>query len=74
MIDEHDLVILTGDLPALGLKSGDIGTVVFVHRDGAAYEVEFTTIGGSTLGVETLRADQVRKAGAREILHSRAIA
>ena len=71
---ELELVILTRDLPALGLKTGDVGTVVFVHRDGAAYEVEFTTMDGGTIGVETLRADEVAKADARHVLRSRAIA
>jgi hypothetical protein len=74
VINEHDLVILTRDLPSLGLKAGDVGTVVFIHGEGAGYEVEFTTMTGDTLGVETLRPDQLRKARAREVLHSRAIA
>ena len=66
MINEHDLVILTGELPSLGLKAGDVGTVVHVYRDAAAFEVEFTTMTGDTLGVETLRSDQLRRAGAHE--------
>jgi hypothetical protein len=74
MIKEHDLVILTRDLPSLGLKAGDVGTVVFVHRNDEAYAVEFVTMTGETLGVEVLEPDQLRKAGAREVLHSRAVA
>ncbi len=71
MIEELDLIILTCDLPALGLKVGDVGTVVFVHGDGAGYEVEFATMTGDTLGVETLLPDQLRKAIDREIPHGR---
>jgi hypothetical protein len=53
-INELDRVVLTSDLPAHGLKSGDIGTVVLVHQGGAGYEVEFCTLDGSTIGVFTL--------------------
>jgi hypothetical protein len=74
VIEELDLVILTSDLPSLDLKAGNIGTVVLVHGDGVGYEVEFVTMTGDTLGVETLSPDQLRKAVEREILHSRAIA
>jgi hypothetical protein len=45
-----------------------------VHRNDEAYAVEFVTMTGETLGVEVLEPDQLRKAGAREVLHSRAIA
>ena len=37
-IKEHDCVVLTTDLPKEGLKAGDVGTVVHIHGDGAAYE------------------------------------
>ena len=33
MIKEHDCVVLTSDLPSEGLLSGDVGTVVHVHRN-----------------------------------------
>jgi hypothetical protein len=36
MINEHDCVVLTQDLPDEGLKAGDIGTVVHIHEGGAA--------------------------------------
>jgi hypothetical protein len=31
MINEHDCVVLTSDLPSEGLLSGDVGTVVHIH-------------------------------------------
>jgi hypothetical protein len=34
--------------------------VVCVHANGAAYEVEFMSLDGHTIGVETLFADQLR--------------
>ena len=30
MIEEHDCVVLTSDIPAQGLQAGDVGTVVHV--------------------------------------------
>jgi hypothetical protein len=35
---------------------------VLVHSEGRRYEVEFMTLDGETIGVSTLRADQVRQA------------
>ena len=54
MIKEHDCVVLTGDLPAEGLKAGDLGTVVHIHKEGLAYEVEFVTLTGQTVAVVTV--------------------
>ena len=44
------------------------------NRDGAAYEVEFVTLGGETIAVVTLSADAVRPITGREIAHARAVA
>lgn len=74
MINEHDRVVLTQDLPDEGLKAGDIGTVVHIHEKGAAYEVEFMTLAGETICVTTLLANQVRPIARREIAHVREIA
>lgn len=73
MINEHDYAVLTQDLPEYGLKEGDIGTVVLIHRGGEGYEVEFMTMGGETVAVVTLLASQVRPIGAKEIAHVRAL-
>ena len=43
---ERDLVVLTHPVAAHGLEAGDIGTIVHVYQDGAAYEVEFVTAEG----------------------------
>lgn len=71
MLQEHASVVLTQSLPVTGLEAGDVGVVIHVHRNGAAYEVEFLSLDGSTLAVETLRADQVRAASRRDIPHVR---
>jgi Domain of unknown function (DUF4926) len=73
MIKELDLVVLTRDLEAERLAAGDVGTVVLVHRDGAAYEVEFMTLAGETVAVVTVDAADVRPVAAREIVHARAV-
>ena len=74
MIAEHERVVLTTNVPAEGLESGDVGTVVHVYKDGLAYEVEFTTLDGKTAAVATLEATQVRPVGNREITHARQLA
>ncbi len=74
MINELESVVLTEDIPDLGLKSGDIGTVVLVHRGGEGYEVEFVTLDGETVAVISLSANQVRTIRGRELAHARALA
>jgi hypothetical protein len=71
MIKEHERIVLKSDLPAEGLKAGDVGTVVHVYRDGLAYEVEFTMLDGDTAAVVTVEAAHVRPVHKREITHSR---
>lgn len=71
---ELDRIVLTTHLPDNGLKAGDIGTVVLVHGDGVGYEVEFVSLDGETVAVVSLRADQVRPIGRREIAHARPLA
>jgi len=73
-IQELDTVILTRDIPQQKLRKGDVGTVVLVQRDGAAYEVEFVMLGGETLALVTLPADAVRAITGREIAHVREVA
>lgn len=74
VIRELDEVVLTCDLPEQKLAAGDIGTVVLVHGEGRGYEVESMTLDGETIGVSTLRAEQVRQAHADEIAHARPMA
>ncbi len=70
MIKEHDRIVLKTDLPADGLEAGDVGTVVHLYADGAAYEVEFTTLDGNMAAVVTVAAAQVRPVQKREITHA----
>jgi hypothetical protein len=45
-----------------------------VHRNAAGYEVEFTELGGDTIAVVTLMANQVRPVHAGAIAHMRELA
>ena len=74
MMKEHERIALRTDIPAAGLKAGDVGTVVHIYKDGKAYEVEFVTLEGKTAAVVTLEADQVRSVNPREIPHARDLA
>lgn len=71
MIREHDCVVLTQDLPDEGLQTGDIGTVVHIHQEGAGYEVELMTLAGETVTIATLLPPQVRLIAKRDIAHVR---
>ena len=73
-INELDPVALTRDLPAHGLKRGDVGTAVLVHGGGAAFEVEFVGYDGRTVALLTLERDQVRQLQSGDIPHVRELA
>ena len=74
MIHEHDCIVLTQDIGDEGLKAGDVGTVVHIHPDAAAYEVEFMTLTGQTLAVTTVLPTQIRPVSARDVSHVRELA
>jgi hypothetical protein len=74
MIKEHERVVLKSPVPSEGLEAGDVGTVIHVYRDGAAYEVEFTTLEGNTAAVVTVESSEVRPVNHREITHARELA
>ena len=71
MLEEHDRVVLTDDVPDPGLKAGDVGTIVHVHRDGEAFEVEFLTLDGHTAAVATVPSAQVRPVTGADIARAR---
>jgi hypothetical protein len=70
MIREHDTLVLASDLPDIGLKAGDVCTVVLVYR-ARGCEVEFMTLDGESLAVVSLSMD--RPIRNREIAHARQI-
>lgn len=54
-----DVVVLTRDLPAQGLKRGDLGAVVDL-RGPEAIVVEFVAASGRTEALVTLGPDDIR--------------
>ncbi len=42
-----------------------------IHKDGAAYEVEFVTLAGRTVAVATVGASDLRPVGNRDISYVR---
>jgi hypothetical protein len=56
---ELDTVVLIRDLPANGLREGDLGAVVDTH-DPDALDVEFVTASGRTQALVTLHESDVR--------------
>ena len=70
-INELDAVALTCDLPEHGLVRGDVGTVVLVHGNGKAFEVEFVGYDGHTVALLTLERAQVRSLKNHDIPHAR---
>ena len=73
-IKELDAVALRCDLPEHRLTRGDVGTVVLVHDNGAAFEVEFVGYDGHTVALLTLELNQVRPLQSNDIPHARELA
>lgn len=51
--------MLKRPLPELALEAGDLGTVVLVHDDGRAFDVEFLNANSDSLGMVTLTRDAI---------------
>jgi len=77
-LELYQRVVLTQDLPAEGLRAGDVG--VIVERYSAkgdvpeGYELEFFSAGGQTVAVVSVPATAVREAQADEVLSARVLA
>jgi hypothetical protein len=54
-----DIVALTVDLPDYNLWRGQVGTIVELLADGAAFEVEFSDHNGRTFESIGLRPEQI---------------
>lgn len=67
-MNEFELVVLEEDLANGKLKKGDVGTIVTVYGDGKGYEVEFVTLVGETVAVETLLPHQIRSVRGSEMM------
>ncbi|MBK8551469.1 MAG: DUF4926 domain-containing protein [Ignavibacteria bacterium] len=70
MIKEFERIVLTEDLKDSSFIKGDVGTIVMIHQDNKMYEVEFFALNGSTLGVETVPANQIKSTnGIKKVIH-----
>jgi len=67
-----DTVVLARDLPAYGLRVGDLGAVVEIYPpDGL--EVEFVTASGRTGALVTLRPTDVRRVADNDLVTVRTL-
>ena len=57
-----DVVVLNTDLPAQGLKRGDLGAVVEIYGPDAI-DVEFVAASGRTQALVTLKPSDIREVG-----------
>lgn len=73
MPEEHDRIVLTTDISDVGLKIGDVGTIVHVYPERRAFEVEFLALDGSTAIVATVLPSQTRRVTPTDITHARAL-
>jgi hypothetical protein len=69
-IEVLETVVLKKDIPADGLKVGDVGAVVEKYGP-KGIEVEFVTGAGRTQALVTLDIDDVREFGASDLLSAR---
>ena len=72
-LKEHNRVVLTDDIDEKRLKAGDVGTIVHIFPDSAAYVVEFLTLDGYTEAVVHVRGSQIRPVSKSDITHARNI-
>ena len=67
-MNEFDLVVLQDNTTNERLEVGDVGTILTVYNDGKAFEVEFVTLTGESVAVETLLPHQIRTVRASEVM------
>jgi hypothetical protein len=77
-IAEHDVVVLTRDVPEHSLVAGDTGVVVSIHLDAGGarlgYILELFAVDGSTIAVVDVPADCLRSARSSDLSHARPVA
>jgi hypothetical protein len=69
---ELDTVVLDRDLPAFGLRKGDLGAVVQACEPNGL-EVEFVTASGRTQALVTLTVDDVREVRDQDLIAVRTL-
>jgi hypothetical protein len=71
MIEAYEQVALTEDLPAFGLKAGDVGTVVDITPNGKQLTLELFSFARETVAVIPVKPEQVRRLAGNEVMHTR---
>ena len=61
MVKEHDVVALTEDRPADGLRKGDVGAIVHCYHSAEVYEVEFIDERGRSKAIAPIPREQLMK-------------
>lgn len=78
IINEHSRAVVVRDLPEGGLKAGDVGVVVHIHRDSNSnplgYMLEMFNVDGESLDVVSLGIGDVRCAAPTDRMHVRVAA
>ena len=67
-----DTVALTRDIPASGLRKGDLGAIVEIHAP-EILEVEFVAASGRTQALLTLGLADVRSLGDHDLIAVRSL-
>lgn len=67
-----DVVVLTHDIPAHGLRIGDLGAVVDVYAPDAI-GVEFVAASGRTQALVTVRLADIREVGDNDLISVRPV-
>lgn len=67
-----DTVALTHDVPAAGLRRGDLGAIVELLAPDAM-EVEFVAGSGRTQALVTLHAEDIRHVGDSDVIAVRSL-
>ena len=67
-----DVVVLTHDIPAKGLRTGDLGAVVEIYAPDAI-GVEFVAASGRTQALVTLRQADIREVGDNDLVAVRPV-
>ncbi|OQW63954.1 MAG: hypothetical protein A4S17_00120 [Proteobacteria bacterium HN_bin10] len=78
-IREHSYAVVARDLPGEGLRAGDVGVVVHIHRrpgesEPVGYMLETFTVDGEGLDTVSVPADAVRAATSNDMAHARPVA
>lgn len=73
-MSEFDLVVLVEDIHDSRLQAGDVGTILTVYKEEKAFEVEFVTLTGEAVAIETLLPHQIREVRTSEVMAVRDMA